>query len=109
MRRRTSSADQRVERSLKVVPAAPKKLPSGLGERGQIWPLSRWVWTSTKPGHTRPPLRSIAPGGAVPRGAMAATRPSLISISQRTRPSKSGLPGRLPSIRQACARASASQ
>ena len=109
MRACTSSAVQRTERSLAVAVAAPRKLPSGLGERGQIWPLSRWVWMSTKPGQTRPPLRSTAPAGAVPSGAMLAMRPSLISMSKRTSPSKSGLPsGPLPT-RQAWERASASQ
>ena len=30
--------------------SAPMKVPSGFGRRGQIWPLSRWVWMSTKRG-----------------------------------------------------------
>ena len=36
------------------------KEPSGLGLRGQIWPLSIWVWQSTKQGSTMRPSRSIA-------------------------------------------------
>ena len=31
-----------------------EKLPSGFCLRGQMWPLSRWVWMSTKAGSTRP-------------------------------------------------------
>ena len=34
--------------------SAPMKVPSGLRVRGQIWPLSRWVWISTKAGRIRP-------------------------------------------------------
>ena len=44
------------------------KEPSGLRLRGQIWPLSIWVWQSTKAGSTMRPARSMARGG----GAVAA-------------------------------------
>ena len=49
------------------------KEPSGLGLRGQIWPLSIWVWQSTKHGSTMRPSRSMASagGGLRPRAAIA--------------------------------------
>ena len=34
------------------------KVPSGLGRRGQMWPLSMWVCMSTKAGQTMPRSRS---------------------------------------------------
>jgi hypothetical protein len=56
----TSSADQRAARSSPTALRAPGKLPSGLGLRGQMWPLSIWVWQSTKAGNAMPPRQSIA-------------------------------------------------
>ena len=47
-RARHPSRDQFASGRRRTASSAPMKLPSGLGWRGQIWPLSRWVWMSTK-------------------------------------------------------------
>ena len=75
MRRSTSSLDQRAVRSAATVCRAPLNVPSGFGARCQMWPLSRWVWRSTKQGQTWPPSSRTAgePAGAVPAGPIRAT------------------------------------
>ena len=71
--------------------SAPMKVPSGLGLRGQIWPLSIWVWQSTKHGSTMRPARSMARGGSglSPRAAMPAILPSATAMSASAKPSRS--------------------
>ena len=100
---------QRAARSVAVASAAPRKLPSGLGERGQIWPLSRWVWMSTKPGQTRPPSRSTAPAGAVPSGAIAGDAAVFDLDVEAHQALEVRLAERAVPTRQARERASASQ
>ncbi len=70
MRRATSAAVQRAARSSPDATSAPMNVPSGLGLRGQMWPLSIWVWQSTKQGRTMRPARSMAAedGARVVRG-----------------------------------------
>ena len=59
--RATSAAVQCAARSAPTVVSAPMKVPSGLGVRGQMWPLSRWVCMSTKAGqHHRARAMSTA-------------------------------------------------
>ena len=68
------------------------KRPSGLGARGQMWPLSRWVWASTKGGSTiaavegqaRRSARAVAPAARSPRCGRARRRCRL-----RAKPSRS--------------------
>ena len=63
--------------------ARRRKSPVGLGARGQIWPLSRWVWASTNSGST---MRRRAPGAAR-RVVGDARRPAR---SRRCGPRRSG-------------------
>ncbi len=63
MRAATSAALQLAERSSIVAATALGKSPTGFRFRRQMWPLSRWVCTSTKSGSTIRP--AIATSGAV--------------------------------------------
>ena len=65
---------------------APAKSPRGFGARSTMWPLSRWVWTSTSVGHKCRPARSTSPGR---RGRAAAGR-----SPRRGRPPAPRRPGR---------------
>ena len=98
--RRRSSArrDRRRRRS-----SAPMKEPSGLGLRGQIWPLSIWVWQSTKAGSTMRPARSMARGGSgcSPRAAMPVILPSATAMSASAKPSASKVAAR-PGVSERC-------
>ncbi len=90
MRAATSSADQFCARSRATASSAPMKEPSGLAQRGQMWPLSIWVCMSTKQGQTMPPARSWR--GRVagwPGGSRRSTSPSAIMMSATQRPSPS--------------------
>jgi hypothetical protein len=91
MRRSTSSLDQRAARSAATVCRAPLNVPSGFDARGQIWPLSRWVWRSTKQGQTWPPSSRTAgaPTGAVPAGPIRAIADATTSMSASASPSPS--------------------
>ena len=96
MRRRTSSADQRVLRSAATVRSALANVPSGFGARSQVWALSRCVWTSIRHGQSWPRARSTRGSGpsAPPAGTTATIRPSRIATSTRASPSAStGTPG----------------
>ena len=106
MRRSTSRAFQRTSRSVPVASSAPMNDPSGLGMRGQIWPLSIWVWQSTKQGSTMRPFRSMARGGAglSARDAMPVILPSATAMSASAKPSPSNGPVR-PGVSDACTRA----
>ena len=81
---------------------APGCVPSGLGCRGQVCVLSRCTCPSTKQGQTWPRSRSM-PSGAVPAGATAAIRPSVMRRSNRARPSASVGPGRSSNVAGAVA------
>jgi hypothetical protein len=80
---------------------APAKVPSGLGARPQLCPLSRCVWRSTRHGHTiRAQSRPHSPE-AQSRGASTATmRPPRITRSTMARPSRTLGTGR-SSVRRA--------
>ena len=60
MRASTSFAVHFASRSSPTAVSAPANDPSAFGRRGQMWPLSRWVWQSTKAGMTTRRRRSFA-------------------------------------------------
>ena len=65
----------------------------GLGLRGQIWPLSRWVWQSMKAGSTiRPPMSGRPVPAPATQGVMAAIRPARTQRSKSPKPSLSKSP-----------------
>ena len=78
-----------------VAASAPAKSPIGFRFRRQIWPLSRWVCTSTNNGKTMRP--DIATSGASPKsttpvGTIFAIAPSSTRMSTIAKPSQSSGP-----------------
>ena len=91
MRRATSSALQRAARSAPTAFSAPMNVPSGLGLRGQIWPLSRWVWhvDEARQHHAASEVDRIGRRCVGRARSMLAILPSATAMSASAKPSRS--------------------